>query len=316
MDRTLQRCLVGSTASHAALLLLILLAGGLAARKVIEPDVPVLEIIPTDLRLTMGDQIGGGTPNPRPVAQRDRPGPPAAAAQPAPVTQPPAQSPPLRESVTPPVTKPEVKPSPVKAPPPKIELAKDARPVAKAQDVDVTKLAVKPVKIATASPVQVSTAKRRRLEEDQRAEAAETASASRAREQRLSSARSLAERLSGAASGVSKNVGTSTTIEMPGPGGAAYAPYYSYLQAFLKQQWRKPPTSSERESQVTVELRIARSGAVISSELIRRSGNAALDSSVEELFRRLRSLRPLPDEFSEQQLVVPVKFVLESSVSP
>ena len=62
MDRTLQRCLVGSTASHAALLLLILLAGGLAARKVIEPDVPVLEIIPTDLRLTMGDQIGGGTP--------------------------------------------------------------------------------------------------------------------------------------------------------------------------------------------------------------------------------------------------------------
>lgn len=317
MDRTLQRSLVGSSVAHAALLLIVLMVGGLAAKKVIAPDVPVLEIIPTDMRLTMGEQIGGGTPTPLPVASQERPGPPPAAPVLAPVSPPPQVQP--QTPVVPPAppVQPTAKPAP-KVATPKVPVAKDPPPAAKAQDVDVTRLVDKKIKVSTAPAVQVSSAKRKRADDDQRAaaEAAEAASASaRARDQRLASARSLANRLSGAVTGVSKNTGTSTKIEMVGPGGAAYGPYYSYLKAFLKQQWRKPATSSEREAMAEVELSISRDGTVLSAEVTRRSGVAALDASVEELFRRHRKLRPLPEEYDRDKMVVPVRFVLESSLS-
>ncbi|MFO1457929.1 MAG: TonB family protein [Verrucomicrobiota bacterium] len=327
MDRTLQRCLVGSTAAHAALLLLILLLGGLAARKVIEPDVPVLQIIPTDLRLTMGDQVGGGTPNPLPQAIKEVQGkPPVAQPQatptPAPPPVAPTPTPKVREELPPveqPVSKPTPAPTVTKPAPPKIEVAKEPRLMAKAQDVDANRLPEKPIKMATAPTVQTSSARRRRTDDDKKAveEAAEAAAAAnRARAERIASARTLAERLSGAATGVSKNVGATTQIEMPGPGGAAYAPYYSYLQAFLKQQWRKPTTSSEQEAAASVELTIGRDGTLLSAEITRRSGVKSLDSSVEELFRRVRKLNPLPAEFGDAKMVVPVKFVLDSSATP
>ena len=326
MDRTLQRCLVGSTAAHAAVLLLVLLLGGLAARKVMEPDVPVLQIIPTDLRLTMGDQIGGGTPNPLPQANKEVPGkPPVAQPQATPTATPPplapTPTPKLREDPPPlePATKPTTTPVVTKSSPPKIEVAKEPRLMAKAQDVDASRLPDKPIKMASTPTVQTSSARRRRTDEDKKAteEAAEAAAAaSRARAERISTARTLAEKLSGAATGVSKNIGATTQIEMPGPGGAAYAPYYSYLQAFLKQQWRKPTTSSEQEAATSVELTIGRDGTLLSAEIAHRSGVKSLDASVEELFRRVRKLNPLPSEFGDARMVVPVKFVLDSSASP
>ena len=329
MDRTLQRSLIGSSLAHTGLLMLVLLGGSFAAKKVIETDVPVLEILPTDLRLTMGDQIGGGTPNPLPVASQDRTGPPPQAPPQTPVAPPPQVPvrPQPRVADPPPVVEPVSQPAPTtppskEVPKPtasKIQVAKDPRPVAKAQDVDPIQLASKPVKVSPSTAIQTSSAKRKRTEEDQRAatEAAEAAaSASRARDQRLASVRGLAERLSGAVTGVSKNTGTSTKIEMLGPGGNAYAPYFSYLQAKLKQWWSKPATSSEKEAQVDVELSIARDGTVLSAVLKRRSGVDALNRSVEEIFRRHPVLQPLPPEFEGAKMVVPVSFVLESSESP
>lgn len=325
MDRTLQRCLVGSTAAHAALLLLVLLLGGLAARKVIEPDVPVLQIIPTDLRLTMGDQIGGGTPNPLPQAKKEVPGSPPVAPPQAQVT-PPTTTPKVREEAPPSETptkettpKTVTPPPTTKSSPPKIEVAKEPRLMAKAQDLDASRLPDKPIKMASTPTIQTSSARRRRTDEDKKAaeEAAEAAAAaSRARADRIASARTLAEKLSGAATGVSKNVGATTQIDMPGLGGAAYAPYYTYLRAYLKQQWRKPTTSSEQEAAASVELTIGRDGTLLSAEITHRSGVKALDASVEELFRRVRKLNPLPSEFGDARMVVPVKFVLDSSASP
>ncbi|MCW5558740.1 MAG: TonB family protein [Verrucomicrobiae bacterium] len=345
MDRTLQRCLLGSAAAHVTVLLAAILMGALAAKKALQLEVPVLEILPSDLNLTMGTQAGGGTPNPLPQGARDIAGNPPPRAQTAPASAPAPAPPPqapaptvpkVQEPPPTPVAKnPPARPSEpkdtsarepaVKDPPadsskaskaPKIELAKDARRVA--QDVDATRLADKPVKIASAKPVEVNSARRRRTEEDARAatEAIEAAaSAQRARDQRLAGVQSLADRIAGAATGVSKNVGASTQIQALGPGGTAYAPYYSYLQATLKLQWRKPATSSEENAQVTVQLVIAKDGALISADISRRSGMAALDTSIEELFRRVRKFKPLPKEFDEPRMVVPVTFVLESNLS-
>lgn len=322
---------MGSTAAHAAVLLAAILIGGFTARKAMELEVPVLEILPSDLALTMGDQAGGGTPNPLPQGTREIAGSPPAPTQPAKAPQPPppvipkvqtppqpaplVQEPPKKQVPTP---EPKAPAPPVREPAPKIEVAKEARAVTRAQDVDATRLATKPVKVTPAKTVEIASTRRRRTEEDARAatEAIEAAaSARRAREQRLASAQSLAARLAGAASGVSKNVGATTQIQALGPGGKAYAPYYSYLQATLKREWRKPATSSEQTAQATVQLVIAKDGSLISADLTQRSGVPALDASVEEIFRRVRRFDRLPPDFNEARMIVPVTFVLDSSLS-
>ncbi|MBN8248022.1 MAG: TonB family protein [Verrucomicrobia bacterium] len=335
MDRTLQRSLMGSTAAHAAVLLAAILVGGLTARNAMDLNVPVLEILPSDLQLTMGDQAGGGTPNPLPQGPREIAGSPPAQPQPVPAPAPAPQPPPpvVPKVQTPPqpapaVKEPPAKPAPSKepeapAPPvretaPKIEVAKTARAVTRAQDVDATRLADKPVKVTPAKTVEIASTRRKRTEDDARAatEAIEAAaSARRAQEQRLASAQSLAARIAGAASGVSKNVGATTQIQALGPGGKAYAPYYSYLQATLKREWRKPATSSEQTAQATVQLVIAKDGSLFSADLTKRSGVAALDASVEEIFRRVRRFDRLPPDFNEARMIVPVTFVLDSSLS-
>ncbi len=331
MDRIQQRCLIGSTVLHGGLLVVVLALSGWAAKKAIQPEVPFLEIIPTDLRLTMGDQIGGGTPNPRPLAAREGTPPPQKIETPAPPVSPPVQQvEPKPVEVPKPVTPKPVETRQPDPPKPvetkterKIEVAKDTRPVAKAQDVDPTKKAEKP---AASSPpktppkIQVSSQVRTRSQADRQSaekearEAREAAAAeARARDQRLAAAQKLASRVSGAASGVSRNVGGATQIEMPGPGGAAYAPYLSWLQTFLYEQWRRPSTSPRQQEWVGMEIVIARNGTVLSFRVTRSSGIRSLDASAEEVFRRNRKLRPLPDEFTEPRLVVPVKFVLEAS---
>lgn len=337
MDRTQQRCLIGSTAGHALVLILVLVGSGLAAKKVIQPDVPFLEIIPTDLKLTMGDQIGGGTPNPRPLAEREGTPPPPAQAEPVPVTPPPTPAVPKTETkpvepakpVTPPkAAEPEKKVVETPKPERKVDVSRDVKTVAKAQDVDPSRKADKPTDKpqSSVSKIQVSKQTRTRTAED-RAKADKAAAeakeareaeqaAAEARERRYAAAQTLASRLTGAAQGVAKNVGGSTQIEMPGPGGAAYAPYLSWLQTFLYQQWRRPSTTTGSRDWVGLEVVIAKDGTVLSAVIKRSSGVRAIDASAEEVFRRNRKLRPLPDEFKEPRLVVPVKFVLEASESP
>jgi len=64
-----------------------------------------------------------------------------------------------------------------------------------------------------------------------------------------------------------------------------------------------------------VELTIARDGTLLGAEFNRRSGLAAFDVSIEELFRRERRLRPLPDEFKKPQLVLVARFELDNNAS-
>jgi len=203
----------------------------------------------------------------------------------------------------------------------KVEVAKEVRPTVKAQDVDQAKKADKPALVSPAK-IQVSTQTRtlssvdKQKVERKAREARESweaaAAAAQANERRSAAVQKLASRLSGAAAGVSKNVGGSTQIEMPGLGGAAYAPYTSWLQTFLYEQWRRPASSSQKQEWVGLEIVIARDGTVLGVQIKRSSGIRSLDASAEEVFRRHRKLRPLPDEFKEPRLVVPVKFVLEA----
>lgn len=76
--------------------------------------------------------------------------------------------------------------------------------------------------------------------------------------------------------------------------------YYDKVAAYLKRNWNQPNKAALNNSmpKVEVRLRIDNAGKVLSATIIRRSGNRAMDASVEELVQELKVL-PNPPKAME-----------------
>lgn len=315
MDRTQKRCLVGSVLLHGTLLALLVTAAAFAPKPEIH-DVPFLEILPSDLKLTDGDKVGGGNPDAKPPAPRVTP-PQANPPQP----QAPSK-PPVSQSKPPTADKPEKveKPPPTKPPraPKTSSDAPKADPKDKAQDVDSTRKA-KPV-------VQIADKKQKRPSDtDAAAEKERAANEKREREEREDSERrsqaietannqrrEIAERLRSGATTISKNAGASTSIEMPGPGGQAYAPYISYLGTFYRERWKSPRSSSRAQAYVGASVEIAKDGTVLDYKITAPSGIREVDDSVREVLKRYSKLRALPETTTDPKRLFTIQFRLDA----
>lgn len=251
-----------------------------------------------------------------------------------PKVEPPKADPPKAE---PPKVEPQAPPKAEPPEPPKktlaTEIQRSAPNVPKAQDVDPA-LATKKQK-SPKSDFQLADAPKKRskkdIEADRREAAAAEAAASEAREAREAKERQAraaaareawnraqqarADAVRGVASNLGKNLSGSTTIEMPGPGGAAYAPYGSYLVAFYKLRWKKPTTLSVDHGEVEAEITVQRNGRVTAFRLVKPSGIRALDDSVREVLDRNRDLRPLPEGTTDPERRITIRFDL-SAASP
>ena len=86
-----------------------------------------------------------------------------------------------------------------------------------------------------------------------------------------------------------------------GPGGpkGVYSKevneYYYKVEAFLKRRWNQPSVFGADRPKVLILFRVAADGRVISARIQERSGNAAMDSSVEQMLRGLTAL-PAPPQ--------------------
>ena len=328
--------LLTSVGVHAAAVGLLLFAPVLSSRTVQDTPSPILEIIPDNLRLTDGNTIGGGNPN----AQPPKGGPQQSAPPQPPVQEPPPPTPPPK---VPPIKTPPPEPTKVEEAPPEptkteetppkknlaTEIQRSAPNAPKAQDVDPT-LSTKKQK-ASKTDFQLAEAPKKRSKKDIEAERKATeaaADAQEAREAREHQARVAAARdawnraqqaradaVRGVASNLGKNLSGSTSFEMPGPGGAAYAPYGSYLMAFYKLRWKKPTTLNVDHGEVEAEITVQRNGRVSAFKLINPSGIRALDDSVREVLERNRDLRPLPDGTTDTERRITIRFDL-SAASP
>jgi TonB family protein len=328
--------LLTSVGVHAAAVGLLLFAPVLSSRTVQDTPSPILEIIPDNLRLTDGNTIGGGNPN----AQPPKGGPQPSAPPQPPVPEPPPPTPPPK---TPPIKPPPPEPSKVDEAPPEPTKTEEAPPkknlateiqrstpnAPKAQDVDPT-LSTKKQK-SSKTDFQLAEAPKKRSKKDIEAERKATeaaADAQEAREAREHQARVAAARdawnraqqaradaVRGVASNLGKNLSGSTSFDMPGPGGAAYAPYGSYLMAFYKLRWKKPTTLNVDHGEVEAEITVQRNGRVSAFKLINPSGIRALDDSVREVLERNRDLRPLPDGTTDTERRITIRFDL-SAASP
>jgi len=328
--------LLTSVGVHAAAVGLLLFAPVLSSRTVQDTPSPILEIIPDNLRLTDGNTIGGGNP----LAQPPKGGPQPSAPPQPPVQEPPPPTPPPK---VPPIKTPPPEPTKVEEAPPEptkteetppkknlaTEIQRSAPNAPKAQDVDPT-LSTKKQK-ASKTDFQLAEAPKKRSKKDIEAERKATeaaADAQEAREAREHQARVAAARdawnraqqaradaVRGVASNLGKNLSGSTSFEMPGPGGAAYAPYGSYLMAFYKLRWKKPTTLNVDHGEVEAEITVQRNGRVSAFKLINPSGIRALDDSVREVLERNRDLRPLPDGTTDTERRITIRFDL-SAASP
>jgi colicin import membrane protein len=201
--------------------------------------------------------------------------------------------------------------------------------VPKAQDVDPS-LSTKKLK-SPKTDFQLAEAPKKRSKKEAEAErnnSAAAAAAQEARETREHQARVTAAReawnraqqaradaVRGVASNLGKNLSGSTSFEMPGPGGAAYAPYGSYLMAFYKLRWKKPTTLNVEHGEVEVEITVQRNGRVSAFKMVKPSGIRALDDSVREVLDGNRDLRPLPDGTTDSERRITIRFDL-SAASP
>jgi TonB family protein len=245
-------------------------------------DATILKVIPWQTVDSLFS--GGGNPKAKPQDT------PAVETPPAPQPAPPQPQPPAPE----PVTRTPEREAPTK-------------PTTETAQATVT----------TGKPkVNVSTTVTKRNSQDAeaakaklRSEAAarQAAAEKQARQKNLDAA--LA-RVGGTASALSQGLSGATAVEVPGPGGAAYANYRDVVYSMYYHAWVVPADAIDSSASVRVRIRIRRDGQVINEEIQARSGNSGLDRSVQTALDRVRlsGLPPFPETSKDSERFFILKF--------
>lgn len=271
MNRLQKKCLIAAIGFHLLLLLILFVGPAFLSSRSGVDDLPVLDFVP--VKTIDRAFSGGGNPNAQPPPPAPKPQPQVAPPAPQPQPQPPKveKVEPLKEIVRP--TKPD---------PDALEKASD-----KSRKTEIsTKIVTRP-----------KNASRQATSSDSDSQA--RADAKRQSEQFSSAARQLREGLS-----------SPTTVDMPGPGGGGptYTNFLQAVKSIYAQAWIVPDGVTDDEATATASVTIAKDGTVISARIIRSSGNAEADRSVQAVLDRIRFAVPLPDDAKEEQRTVTIKF--------
>lgn len=319
MNRIQSKCFAASAFTHAILFSVLVIAPGFITSHDPADALPPLEMLPPDLILTDEPfQGGGGNPSLKEPAKPLAP-PPAAPKQEAP--------PPPKAAVVEPAPPPEPAPRTKAAKPqPEPEPAKPAKDPDDIPDKVVAKQSKTPKPPTPRKPVQVNLDLTKRSQVDSRTKerndaeaqaAAEAAAAKAAADRR---AQILGERrnlLAATVKGLSGSLSsTGMAVDMPGPGGEAYANYRQFVKSVYNFAWSAPEDISDDSASVIVRLIIARDGTVKRSEITTRSGIPALDKSVQSTLNRVRSIgHPFPEGAKEDEREFRLNFNLKSKRS-
>jgi TonB family protein len=295
MTRLQKKCFLFSAGMHG--LLGIILLGSSAFRdKPAAREMVILTMIPPNILDRAG--AGGGSLEPS-VAPR-----PAQPVQPA---QPAVQAPQ-------PVAPQPVTPRPI-APPQPVEPVERTEP--QKVEKEATQPALIPRKVVekptheihpTYDPVQPASNK-------QKPKVSETAvaqSSSQSAEARRFR-RQIAESLDALATGVKSSGAQGTAVDMPGQGGGeAFAGYETIIYNRYFHAWITPEGVANKLAGADVKIVVARDGMIISAEIINKSGEPALDKSVERVLRAVTHLPPFPASSHDEQRSFLIRFNLEA----
>lgn len=304
MNRLQKKCVIAAGGMHLLLLLILLIGPGfLTAPDQAQDNLPLLDMIP---QTAVDEAIsGGGNPN---VTQPPPPAPPV-------VTPPQQQQPP-------PQAQPQPQPKPVE-PPPQVEQPKPAPvkveppPVKVIEKTDAPNLEV-PKKKVTSKPKEKTAIKVDLKKETVTANGqaiSKAAAEKEARAQARAAQRERAARLAainGAVNSLRQGLSSSTEVETPGPGGAAFANYAQIVKSIYERSWIAPTDVSDDEATAQAVVIITRDGTVKNARLVGKSGSAALDRSVEQVLRRVKFVHEFPEGTTDTERSFTINFNLKA----
>ncbi len=352
MSRSQTKCLIGSALGHIAVVAVVLFGAAFVSKqKRPEEALPLLQMMPsrTIEELLSG---GGGnpevaespaqsapanqepTPAPTPVEpvaiKQVEPTPPAKAPEPEPPAPKIVEQVEKIEKVKPkkPTSKPQVddpkpqlkidpeaptKPAPVKKHKDTVSKDTKSQPIAKPDkprqkpviDVELTPQKSKPNEMAATLAKEKALADAKAKREHERAIAAAN---DKARQNAEAKKAAFADALQGIKGGLSQ----STKIEMPGPGGEAYANYGQTIRSIYEQAWHPPSELEDDSSTVEVQLTLSSDGTVLSSSILTKSGSSSLNRSVQDALNRVRRVPSFPEGAKDSQRTFRIKYNLRS----
>jgi TonB family protein len=294
MGRLNQKCLAVSIGIHSVLLVVLLVGPGFVESRQPAPDLGILKVIPS--RLVDAAMSGGGNP-----AAKASVAPPAAQ-PPAPVT-PPAAPPKARPE--PPARQPE-------PPPPKSAPAPERETPAASRDITPKTVAGKPaIKV---DPKIVSRSDGESSPKKPASRAPPTNADTSGAIERQLAARHAQSTIKGALENLNDNLSGGTVVDIPGPGGAAYANYSQVVKSLYDQAWIDPQEVTDEQATVRVDVVVSRDGTILSDRIVERSRVPALDRSVQNALDkvRLRGLPRFPDGTMDTERTFRINFNLKA----
>ncbi len=305
MNRVQKKCLIASTGLHGLLVAVILFGAAFFTGKDKLDKSPTVEFITLDAKLIDGLTSGGGNPKAKPTAAIAAPAP-APAPAPIPKTEvvPPTPKPkaePVKEKpVTPKVEKKEVVKEPV------IKDDKGLEPIVK-KEKKKNEIKVDPKNLVVrndADAKQRADAAKKKAKQDK--DAREFADAQRQAQM------ANATRLKGALTKIQSGLSTGTDIEQFGPGGEAFADYSQFVKKVYDEAWIAPGDGADDSATVQVKVTIARAGQVVSAEIVKRSGSAVMDNSIDRVLKRVRFVAPFPEGAKDAERTFVINFNLKA----
>ncbi len=287
MNQRLQtRCLVSSALAHALLLGVLLFMPGFRSERPLENQLgPGINLIPGEL---VDAALAAGSTGPAPAQ-------PAATREPAPTPPPPREA--KAPTPTPPAEKQESVPPAVQFDLPKLDGPGFVLPRSPSPEKPAPKPTPKPTPrfdFSKAQPVKPAS----QLRPEPLVEKPSGPSPERVQRDRINQlARSIAsasgalERSSGGRGTVNVQITATGNVGGTaggGGGGGGGASAYAYLlRNAFDRAWVAPRNVSDDLATADVEVGVRRDGKILSARIVKRSGVAALDRSVQETLARV-----------------------------
>jgi TonB family protein len=324
MSRLEKKCFFASAGTHAMLLVALFVGPALMMSRNKDLNLPVLTFLPgmavDEMVVSGGSPTATAPPAPAPTVKEVAP--------PAPPQVPVVETPP------PPATRKIIE----HEPPPKVEEKKaphKSKPepeaeVVKKSDSSKNNLNTKPKnqkKTETAKPEESQDASsasekpaRKKIQpsfveakEDkegaaERANAKARADAAAAHEQ---AQRAFADQVQKSLARLGSGLSSGTSIDVPGPGGAAYANYGLIIKGIYAGRWTPPAELNSDSLVVKARVVVKKDGTVIEARIATRSGNRTMDSSVDRALN-IRSLPPFPEGAKDAERVFNIDFDLKT----
>lgn len=286
MNRLQQKCFVASTGVHLLLLLILLVGPAFLSSKSQSDNSPILDVVPG--KLIDAAFSGGGNPN-------GTPPPPAPPAPPAP---------PVAQQAPPPQ---HVK---AQAPEPTPEPVKEVKPTQPDPNALEPNNDHKPKKLnITTTPVT------RKSDTVKMAKATTTTSDTDSEDRRIADARRRAAALIGAtARSLRDDVAPGTSLDAYGPGGGGevYASYDQVVKSIYWHAWTPPEETASDAAITKATVTISSDGSVLSARVLKPSGDASVDKSVQRTLERVTFIAPFPEGAKDKQRTYTINFDLKA----